>query len=80
MSLAKYLSKKDAVDLLEINYKALLSADENEFKKNVLQLQNLIPFEGAYCGHGNVIDGATKFINFLNSGGFLDGFVSKKLY
>ena len=80
MSLAKYLSKKDAIDLLEINYKALLSADENEFNKNVLQLQNLLPIEGAYCGYGNILEGEIKSVNILNSGSFLDRFISKKLY
>lgn len=80
MSLAKYLSKKDAIDLLEINYNAMLSADENEFKKNVLQLKNLLPIEGAYGGYENAIDGTTKSVNILNSGRFLESFVSKKLY
>jgi len=80
MNLTKYLSKKDAVDLLEINYKAMLNTDENKFKKNVLRLQNLIPFEGAYGGYGNVIKGGKKFANILNSGSFIDRFVSKKLY
>ena len=80
MRLAQYLSKKDAIDLLEINYKAMLSADQNEFKKNVLQLQNLLPIEGAYCAYGNAIEGATKSVDILNSGSFLDRFISKKLY
>lgn len=80
MSLAKYLSKKDAIDLLEINYKALLSTDQNEFKKNVLQLQNLLPIEGAYCACGNAIEGAIKSVDILNSESFLDRFLSKKLY
>lgn len=80
LSLAKYLSKKDAIDLLEINYKTMLSTDENEFKKNVLQLQNLIPFQHAFCGYGNPIEGTTKSVNILNSGGYLDRFLSKKLY
>ncbi len=80
MSLAKYLSKKDAIDLLEINYKTMLSTDENEFKINILQLQNLLPIEGAYCGYGNILEGEIKSVDILNSGGFLDRFVSKKLY
>lgn len=58
----------------------MLSSDENEFKKNVLQLQNLIPFEYAYCGYGNVIDGSTKPVNILNSEDYLGRFFSKKLY
>jgi len=53
LSLAKYLSKKDAVDLLEINYKAMHNTDENEFKNLILQLHDLIDFEFAICGRGN---------------------------
>ena len=80
MSLAKYLSKKDAIDLLEINYKAMLSADQNEFKINVLQLHSLLPIEGAYCAYGNAIEGATKSVDIFNSGSFLGRFLLKKLY
>ena len=80
MSLAKYLSKKDAIDLLEINYKAMLSTDENEFKRNVLQLQNLIPFEYALCGYGNLVEGSIKNINIKNCEGYINRFFSRKLY
>ncbi|MBW1982246.1 MAG: hypothetical protein JRJ12_13595 [Deltaproteobacteria bacterium] len=54
MDLGRYLSKKDAIGLLEIVSNGLDCRREEDFRKLLLDLQDLIAFECAVCGHQNL--------------------------
>ena len=51
MDLMKYLSKRDACDLLEIVSRGLDCRSEDDFRDLVFELKNLILFESALCGY-----------------------------
>lgn len=54
--LGRLLSKKDAINLLELIHTSLSCNNEEELRKLIEGLKNLIPFEFSLCGFSNVID------------------------
>ena len=63
MDLARYLTKKDAVTLLEITSECLFCRTEEEFKALVLRLQDLIDFDYCFGAHGDLRDKKFGFFN-----------------
>ena len=51
------LSKKDATDLLDIIYGSLFCSTESDFRKLILDLKNIVPFELAACLMGRRASG-----------------------
>jgi DNA-binding CsgD family transcriptional regulator len=80
MDLSKHLSKKDAIDLLELTYKASQCYNPDKFGPIVLELRNLIDFDHSFCAYGNPSEGAENAIDVLGCGGFLDTLLGDKIY
>ena len=80
MDLYKHLSKKDAIDLLELTYKASQCYNPNNFGKVVLELRNFVDFDHSFCAYGNPAEGAEKAIDVLDCGGFLDILLGEKMH
>ena len=80
MDLSKHLSKKDAIDLLELTYKASQCYDPNKFGKIVLELRNFMDFDHSFCAYGNLLEGAENVIDVLGCGGFLNILLGDKIY
>ena len=80
MDLSEHLSKKDAIDLLELTYKASQCYNPDKFGQIVLELRNFIDFDHSFCAYGNLLEGAENAINVLGCGGFLDTLLADKIY
>ncbi|WP_319526251.1 LuxR C-terminal-related transcriptional regulator [uncultured Desulfosarcina sp.] len=55
-ALGDQLTKREALEILELSYQSLRCSKENDFKTLVLGLQEVLPFENAMCTRGNVVD------------------------
>lgn len=55
-ALEDQLTKREALKLLELSYQSLHCNKEDDFKKLVFGLQEVLPFENAMCTRGNVAD------------------------
>ena len=80
MDLSEHLSKKDAIDLLELTYKASQCYNPDKFGQIVLELRNFIDFDHSFCAYGNLLEGAENAIDVLGCGGFLDTLLTDKIY
>jgi len=63
MDLKQFLSKKDAVSLLEIVSECLSCRTEEDFKALVLRLQALVNFDYSFGAHGDLHDKKFGFFN-----------------
>jgi LuxR family transcriptional regulator, quorum-sensing system regulator CviR len=63
MDLARYLTKRDSVTLLEITSECLFCRTEEEFKSLVFRLQDLIDFDYCFGAHGDLCDKKFGFFN-----------------
>lgn len=50
----RHLSKRDLCEILDLTCKTLNCTDHDTFKKNVLDLKDIFPFESAVCAYGNI--------------------------
>ena len=55
-TLEDQITQREAVALLDLSYQSLSCKNEEKFKKLVLGLEDVFPFENATCAHGNVAD------------------------
>ncbi len=80
MDLSKHLSKKDAIDLLELTYKASQCYNPDKFAPIVLELRNFIDFDHSFCAYGNLLEGAENAIDVLDCAEFLNVILKDKMY
>ena len=79
MDLARYLTRKDAVTLLEITSECLSCRTEEEFKHLVSRLQHLIHFYYCFGAHGDILEKKFGFFN-INYPEYILQTYSKKQY
>lgn len=81
MSLDEILSKSDAIQLLELIQKSLSCSTEEDLRRLVSALRQLVPFEFAICGLANLApDRKVRSYNIINinyPSEWLDEYISR---
>ena len=50
----RHLSKRDLCEILDLTHQTPNCTDHDVFKKNVLDLKDIFPFESSVCAYGNI--------------------------
>jgi DNA-binding CsgD family transcriptional regulator len=82
----RHLSKRDLCEILDLTHQTLSCTDHDAFKKNVLDLRDIFPFESSVCAYGNIetaLSQKVPQINLLDISypkGYLDLYFEKQYH